>query len=67
MNREPLTCGLCERTDWSVHPRLVEWKPSAEHPPGMLYEWLDRCTDDAACRVRVEGSGAAWPVREAAA
>lgn len=64
MTREPLTCRLCDVTDWSVRPRLIEWALSDEHPMGMSYEQVDRCLDAATCRGRVEARGETWPEAE---
>ena len=59
-----LECVLCHVKDYGVKPRLTRWKESPEHPPGMLYEHVDRCMDDAACRARVEADRRTWPVQE---
>ena len=50
-------CGNPERRDMAF--RLVHWKLAE---PGMAYEHVVRCADDAACRARVVAAGRSWPL-----
>jgi hypothetical protein len=54
-----LVCDICGDRSLDVRAGLVEWTD-----PAQPYANVDRCTDQAACRKRVEARGDAWPVRE---
>jgi len=54
-----LTCDICGDRSIDVRAGLVAWID-----PAQPYANVDRCTNQAACRRRVEASGELWPVRE---
>jgi len=54
-----LLCDLCGTRSTDVRPGLVAWID-----PAQPYAAVDRCSDVAACRARVEAAGEPWPVRE---
>ncbi len=54
-----LTCDLCGDRSLDVRPGLVEWLDLAQP-----YAHVDRCVDQAACKLRVLAAGQDWPVRE---
>ena len=56
MTRE---CAICGHHSLDVRPGLVAWIDVDSY-----YANVDRCTDQAACRARVEARGDTWPVRE---
>lgn len=56
-------CLLCGTTDSATEAAMVEW---AEPIGSTIWARLDRCTDRAACRQRLEAGGHPWEVRDAA-
>ncbi len=56
MSRE---CAICGDRSLDVRPGLVEWTDVSPY-----YANIDRCSDQAACRARVEARGDPWPVRD---
>lgn len=56
-----LTCDICADRSIDVRPGLVAWID-----PAQPYAAVDRCSDEQACRARVEASGETWPVKETA-
>ena len=56
-----LVCDICGDRSLDVRPGLVEWIDLAQP-----YAHVDRCVDQYRCRLRVEGRGEKWPVREKA-
>ena len=59
---EPTRCRLCGNTDrYALRQSLVKWRDAE---PGMFYDWIDRCKDEAACRERAELLDEPWPLAE---
>lgn len=52
-----LVCDICGYRGHDVRPGVVAWIDGAQP-----YNAVDRCTDHAACRARVESDGEVWPV-----
>lgn len=60
---EPESCAICGHPDKrDLTYRLAHW---LEAPPGMAYEHIERCRDDAACRARLGDKP--WPLVEESA
>lgn len=63
MSRRPDPCALC---GWDrepdVRPGLVRW---AEPRGRLSVTAAPRCSDRAACRLRVESAGGTWDVDDA--
>ena len=58
----PEKCALCGHTDKrDLTYRLAHW---LEAPPGMAYEHVPRCREDAECRTRLALAKKRWPLVE---
>lgn len=51
-------CLLCRRTATADEIDIQ----TVRYNDGRGYQAIDRCRDRAACRARVEATGATWPV-----
>lgn len=52
-------CLLCSATTTEIRVRLVRFRSDVQ---SRAFEALARCTDYAACRVRLESKGERWPI-----
>ena len=52
-----LLCDICGDRSLDVRAGLVAWRDLAQP-----YANVDRCSDVAACKARVQASGEPWPV-----
>ncbi len=63
MRGDGLPCVICGHEGADVHPQLIRWREPLED--GTRYDFVPRCDDREACRIRCTAAGEPWPVEDA--